>query len=163
MEARASYEQFFNQSTAAPKYLQTDNWSPLKTEGDILLDYTPIIDLKGGGAFGLRSDGYQMYRLNASSDIELGGFRLTPGASTGSIMPTPQQFCWQSAEIEGNPDLQNEKIQEVRAELSYRFTPDTRVGLRAQHKDITDGIMMADSAFTNVEDLRRFPIGDGLF
>ena len=149
VEARASYEQFFNQSTAEES-LPADNWSTLKTEGKIVLDYTPIIDLKGGGAFRLRSDGYQGFRLNASSDIELGGLQLTAGASSGSILPTPQQLYWQSVDYEGNADLQNEKIQEARAELNYRFTPDTRIGVRAQHKDITDGIMMVDSTFTNI-------------
>jgi len=149
VEGKGTYEYFFNQSTSEGS-LPADNWSLLKTEGKVSLDFTPIVDLKGGAAFRLRDDGYQSYRFNASSDIQLGNLRLTPGASSGSIMPTPQQLYWRSAQYNGNPDLQNEKIQEVRAELAYNFTPDTQIGLRAQHKDIVDGIMMTDSTFSNV-------------
>ena len=149
LESSASYEQFFNQDVNNGSLI-TSNWSLFKTEGQILLDYTPIIDLSGGATFRLRSDGYQSYRINAESDIELGPFTLTAGASTGSIIPTPQQLYWRSAEYEGTPTLQNEKIQEARGSIKYHITDDTHIGLRAQHKDITDGIMVADSAFTNV-------------
>ena len=149
VQGRASYEYFFNQSTAA-QTLPANNWTLLKTEGKMALDFTPLIDLKGDAAFRLRSDGFQSYRLNVSSDIEIGNFRLTPGASSGSVIPTLQQLHWNSSAYSGNRNLENEKIQEVRAELAYNFTADTKVGLRAQHKDIIDGIMMTDSTFSNV-------------
>lgn len=149
VETKASYEQFFN-STTSEQSLPADNWGLFKTEGKVSLDYTPIVDLQGGAAFHLRSDGFQSYRINATSDIKLGGFTLSPGASSGSIMPTPQQLYWNSENYSGSTELSNEKIQEVRAELSYRFTPDAQIGVRAQHKDITDGIMMIDSTFSNV-------------
>lgn len=149
LEGSVNYEQFFNQS-ASDRSLPASDWSLLKTEGNLSLDFTDLIDLKGDAEFRLRSGGFQSYRLNATSDIELAGFTLTPGASMGSIMPTPQQLYWNSTGLNGNPDLENEKIKEVRGTLSYHFTPDTEFGIRAQHKDVTDGIMLMDSTFTNV-------------
>ncbi len=149
LEGGASFEQFFNQSEEGDGF-PADNWSLLKTEGRISLDFTDIIDLKGGGGFSLRSDGFQSYRLNATSDIEVGKLRLTPGASSGRIIPTPQQLYWNSAEFYGNPELSSEKIQEVRGTVSYHFEPDTKFGIRGQHKEIMDGIMVEDSTFTNV-------------
>lgn len=149
LEGKASYEQFFNQSGSEGS-LPASNWSLLRTEGNLLIDYTPIVDLKGGAEFRLRSDGYQSYRVNATSDINIGGFTLSPGASSGSVMPTPQQLYWSSEEFSGNSELKSEKIQEVRGTVRYNFNPDTKIGIRGQHKDIIDGIMMVDSAFTNV-------------
>jgi hypothetical protein len=148
-EGYGSYEQFFNGSESE-KSLPADDWSLLKAEGNISLDYTKFIDLYGGAEFRLRSDGFQSYRFNGKSDITLGGFTLSAGASSGTIMPTPQQLYWDSEEFNGTPDLKNEKIQEARGTVSYNFTPDTRFGIRGQHKDVTDGIMMGDSTFTNV-------------
>lgn len=149
LETSASYEHFFNQSGQVES-LPTSNWSLLKTEGSVSLDFTPIIDFNGGSNFQLRSDGFQSYRLNASSDISIGGFTLTPGISSGAVMPTPQQLYWRSESITGNPLLSNEKIQEARGTLRYQFNRQTNIGIRAQHKDISDGIMVVDSIFTNV-------------
>jgi len=149
LETSANYTQYFNQS-ASNGSLLASNWGLFETEGRISLDFTPIIDFTGGGNFKLRTDGFQSYRLNATSNINLGGFTLTPGISSGAVMPTQQQLHWQSVEYEGNSSLDNEKIQEARGTLSYQFNPDARIGIRGQHKDITDGIMAVDSSFTNV-------------
>jgi hypothetical protein len=148
LESSAGYEHFFNQSGSGGS-LPASNWSLLKTEGNLLIDYTPIVDLKGGAEFRLRSDGYQSYRINATSDVEIGGFKLSPGSSSGSIMPTPQQLYWRSEDYSGNTELKNEKIQELRGSVTYNFTPNTEIGIRGQHKEVIDGIMMADSIFTN--------------
>jgi len=148
LEGTGSYEQYFNKTKL--KGFTASNWSLLKTEGRISLDFTPIIDLDGTASFHLRSDGFQSYRLNATSHISIGGFTLAPGVSTGSIMPTPQQLYWDSKQYAGNSALSNKNILEAHATLRYDFTPDTRIGIRAQHEDITDGIMMIDSTFSNV-------------
>lgn len=150
LESSASYEQFFNQSGPEGS-LPASNWSLLKTEGNLSIDYTPIVDLRGGVEFRIRSDGYQSYRMSVTSDIEIGGFTLSPGASSGVVMPTPQQLYWSSLEYNGNTELKNEKIQEVRGSIRYNFNPDTKIGLRGQHKDVLDGIMVINSAFSNVE------------
>lgn len=150
LEGTASFEQFFN-TADGDEGLDAASWTLFKTEGDISLDFTRIIDLKGGAGLQIRGDGFQSYRLNATSDIKLWGLTLSPGISTGSIMPTPQQLYWRSAEFSGNTELRNEKIQEARGTISINFTPDTRIGVRGQHKDIRDGILIADSTFSNVE------------
>ncbi|NGP89952.1 putative porin [Fodinibius halophilus] len=149
LETSADIKQFFNKSSNEGS-LTASNWTLLNTEGRISLDFTPLIDLKGGGNFKVRSDGFQSYRLNASSDISLAGITLTPGASSGTVMPTPQQLYWSSKSYEGNSGLKSEKVQEVRGTLSYQFNPETQIGVRGQYKDITDGIMAVDSTFTNV-------------
>ncbi|WP_138429574.1 putative porin [Fodinibius saliphilus] len=149
IETSAEGKQFFNK-TAADGSLPTSNWALLNGEGRISLDFTPIIDFTGGAAVKLRSDGFQSYRLNVSSDLHLGGFTLTSGASSGTLMPTQQQLYWNSTRYKGNSELSNENIQEVRGTLSYHFNPETEIGLRGQYKDITDGIMATDSSFTNV-------------
>jgi len=148
LEGTGSYEQFFNKTKA--KGFSASNWSLLKTEGRISLDFTPIIDLNGTAAFHLRSDGFQAYRLNGTIDLSAGGLTLSPGVSVGSTMPTPQQLYWKSDQYNGDNSLSNEKIMEAHVTLSYHFTPDTKIGFRAQHIDITDGIMMVDSTFSNV-------------
>lgn len=148
LEGTGSYEQFFNKTTNHG--IPDSNWWLLKTEGRVSLDFTPIIDVDGIGAFHLRGDGFQSYRLSATSDISVGGFTLSPGVSTGSTMPTPQQLYWNSTEYSGDESLSNEKILEAHATLSYHFNPDTKIGIRAQHKDISNGIMVMDSTFTNV-------------
>lgn len=149
LQASANYKQYFNALDDSSN-VRLSNWSLLDAEGRVEVDYTPIIQLYGGGSITYRSDGFQGYRLNASADFSLGGFTLSPGISSGSVIPTPEQLYWNSIEYSGNESLNNEKIQEARAELSYHFTEDTELGIRAQHKDITDGIMVIDSSFTNV-------------
>lgn len=148
LEGGGNYEYFLNKADTAG--FPADNWSLLKGEGNVLLDFTPIVDLKGGAVIEYRTDGFQSYNLNAESDIKIGGFTLTPGASTGSVMPTPQQLYWSSNGFSGNENLRNEKIQEIRGTLTYNFSPDVQLGVRGQHKDIKDGIMLADSTFANV-------------
>lgn len=148
LQGSAGYEQFFNQ--ARDKGFPASNWGLLKTEGRISLDFTPIIDLTGTAAFHMRSDGFQAYRMNAVSNISIGGFMLSPEASMGSSMPTPQQLYWNSDSYKGNESLRNTNILEAHATLSFNFTPDTKIGIRAQNKDISNDIMIADTSFTNV-------------
>ena len=149
LQASAGYEYFFNKEIGN-RSLTAPNWSQLDTEGRLSLDYIPIIDIEGGAAFSLRSDGFQSYRFNASADISLGKLSLKPGLSRGTVMPTPQQLYWQSEAVAGNSALDSEKIEEARGTLSFAFSPDAKVGVRAQHKEIRDGIMVVDSVFSNV-------------
>jgi hypothetical protein len=149
LEGSGSFEQFFNKPTNQGT-LPTSNWGIFKAEGKLSYTLASSFDLRAGSSFNYRTDGYQSYRINASSEIGIADFTLTLGASAGQIMPTPQQLYWTSDEFLGSVNLSNENIKEVRAELSYNFTPDTRVGVRGQHKDITDGIMVIDSTFSNV-------------
>ncbi|WP_445664930.1 putative porin [Fodinibius sp. AD559] len=150
LETGAKAEYFFNQ-TPENRSFPADNWATAKADGSVRLNYIPIIDLMGDAELQMRSDGFQSYQINAEGEIPIGGFILTAGASSGTVMPTPQQLYWNSGQFQGNPDLKNEKIQDVRGTLSYHFNPDTKIGIRGQHKEITDGIMMAESLFTNVD------------
>jgi hypothetical protein len=148
LDGTTSYEYFFNQ--VKNEGFPRSTWSLLKTEGRVLFDFTSIIDLEGAGAFHLRSDGFQSYRLNATSDISIGGFTLSPGVTVGSTMPTLQELYWDSEGYSGNPDLFNEKVREAHASITFSFTSEAKIGIRAQHKDITDGIMFVGSTFSNV-------------
>ncbi|TYP95263.1 hypothetical protein LX73_0561 [Fodinibius salinus] len=149
LQASANYQQFFNQ-TKVNGSLPADDWSLLDTEGRVTLDFTPIIDFKGGVNFKYRSDGFQSYRVNMSSDISVGPLTITPGVSSGTVMPTIQQLYWNSASYQGNPSLKEEKIQEGHAMASLSLGPSAKVGLRAQHKDIIDGLAIVDSSFVNI-------------
>lgn len=149
LQASVNYEQFFNQ-TKADGNLPADNWSLLDAEGRVILDFTPIIDFKGRASIKYRSDGFQSYNINLSSDISVGPFTVTPGVSTGTVMPTIQQLYWNSASYQGNTSLQSEKIQEARAKATMSLGPDAKVGVRAQHKDVVDGLAIVDSSFTNI-------------
>lgn len=149
LEGGASYEYFLNQQTEYHS-LTAPNWGLLQTDGKFSLDVGSFAELRGEGSYNIRSDGYQSYRLETDGDITLGNLTLSPGASMGTILPTPQQLYWDSANIEGVPDLNNEQIQEVRGTVGYQFSPGIELGLRAQHKDITDGIMVEDSSLTNI-------------
>ncbi|HEX6981430.1 MAG TPA: putative porin [Balneolaceae bacterium] len=151
-EAGFNYAYFFKKETPYPT-LQNSNWGLLKGEGRFSYDLFSIFELKGGAGWQYRSDGFQQYRLTFNPQIDIGNFVLRTGVSTGTIMPTPQQLYWQSEEYSGNLGLRNEQIQEANLSLSYYFTPDTHVGFRVQHKDISNGIMVNnDSLFVNVPD-----------
>jgi hypothetical protein len=145
---KAAYS--FNK-TPENRSFPADNWASAKADGSVLLDFIPLIDLMGDAELQVRSDGFESYRINAESEISVGGLTFTAGASTGTLMPTPQQLYWDSDQFRGYTDLKNEKIQDVRGALSYHFNSETKLGIRGQHKEITDGIMMADSLFTNVD------------
>lgn len=149
MEGGGGYEYLINEPTE-DSTLTRGNWHLFQGEGLLSTDIIPFMEIQSGGEFQWRSDGYTSYRLNAEADIRLGGFTLTPGVSTGTKMPTPQDLYWSHAEIAGNPNLENEKIQEIRGLLNYQLTPEFLLGIRMQHKDITDGIMVTDSSFNNV-------------
>jgi hypothetical protein len=150
LETGVNTEYFINQ-TPDQRSFPSDNWLTSKGDATVKLDFIPNIDLTGSGEFKIRSDGFQSYILNAQTDISLGKFLFEMGASTGSMMPTPQQLYWDSEQFNGNENLATENIQEVRGSLTYNITPDTKIGIRGQVKDISNGIMMADSSFTNIE------------
>ena len=149
-ESGLSYEYFINREVEN-KVLETGNWGLLKGDAEVAIRPSSYFSLQGGGAIQSRSDGFQSYRINVGANINVAGLTLSPALSSGTIMPRPQQLYWQSESYAGNAELQNEEVQEARVRLSYNFTPDTDVGLRLQHKDITNGIMVgADSTFANV-------------
>lgn len=151
IEGGFNYEYFFNKEQPNA-VLATDNWGLLEAEGKTSIHLAPIVSLKGGGNIRSRSDGFRSYRLNVSADVNMGRLSLSPGLSTGSVMPTPQQLYWESEEFAGTPDLLNEKVQEARARLTYDVTPDTELGVRVQHKDLKDGLVVnTDSVFTNTD------------
>ncbi|PAU95609.1 hypothetical protein CK503_00655 [Aliifodinibius salipaludis] len=149
LETGAKAEYSFNQ-TPENNTLPAENWATAKADGSIVIDFVPLIDLMGDAELQMRSDGFQSYQMNAEGKIPIGDFSVTVGASSGTIMPTPQQLYWDSDQFKGNSDLENEKVQDIRGTLSYHFNPDTEIGIRGQHKEVTDGIMVADSLFTNV-------------
>ena len=150
LEAGAKAKYSFNK-TPGNRSFTADDWANIKAEGSTLIEFIPLIDLMADGELQMRSDGFQSYQINAEGEIPVGRFTLTGGASSGTVMPTLQQLYWDSGQFNGNPDLENEKIQDVRGTLSYGFNPDTKIGVRAQHKEVADGIMMADSLFRNVD------------
>ncbi|MEL7834793.1 putative porin [Fodinibius sp. Rm-B-1B1-1] len=143
--------QYFLNNTPTQRSFFADNWGTARVDGSLSIDVIPFLSLIGDAEFQIRSDGFQSYLLNGEGEMFIGDFLLSAGLSSGSVMPTPQQLYWDSQNLNGNPDLQNEKVQEVRGELKYHITPDTKIGVRGQHKDITDGIMMSDSLFANVD------------
>ncbi|MGM0547168.1 MAG: hypothetical protein ACQEST_10670 [Bacteroidota bacterium] len=150
LETGANTEFYINQ-TKQNRSFPADNWLTTKFDGSLLLDFIPLIDLLGDAQYQFRSDGFQSYVMNAEAEITLGNLMLNPGVSAGSIIPTPQQLYWDSESYSGNPNLNNEQMQEARGTLSYQINPGTKVGIRGQHKEVTDGIMMVDSVFSNVE------------
>jgi hypothetical protein len=158
-EGGIDYEYFFNKQQAN-QTLDTGSWGLFKAEAKTTLGLGSTLDLNAGGAFKYRDDGFQGNRLNASLDIRMGSVRISPGLSIGSVMPTPQQLYWQSGNFRGTPDLSNEEIREVRLKFSYNFSNDTEVGLRVQHKDVDNGIMVqADTTFENLD---AYAIENGL-
>lgn len=150
VEAGANYEYFINKKEKRES-LSADNWSLVKADGSLFINAISPLDLKAVAEIQRRSDGFQSYRLNAEAELKIGRFTLSPGASSGSVMPTPQQLYWDTKQYKGDTGLNNEHIQEVRGTLSYHFNSQTKIGVRGQHKDITDGIMVSDSLFTNIE------------
>lgn len=150
-EGGVNYEYFFNKQMDNPT-LETNNWGLLNAEAKVSLDIGSILNIHGNGGYEFRDDGFQGNRLAAGIDLTLGRLTLSSDVSTGSVMPTPQQLYWQSENYEGELGLANEDIREGRAELRYAFTPDTDLGIRVQHKDIDNGIMVrADTTFENLD------------
>lgn len=155
LEGGINYEYFFNKEQ--PNFaLATGNWGLIEAEGKASLNLAPFVSLRGGSTFRSRSDGFQSYRLNVAADFKIGKFSLSPGLSTGSIMPTPQQLYWQSENFAGNRALVNEEMQEVRARIAYDITPDTELGIRLQHKDVNNGLMVEGvDIFTDPDSFNR--------
>lgn len=150
LETGAKADYSFNKTPENRSFL-TDDWGTIKADGSVLFGFIPFIDLMGDAELQMRSDGFQSYQINAEAEVSIGKFSFTGGASSGAVIPTPQQLYWNSDRFAGNDALQNEKVQDVRGSLNYNFNPDTKIGIRAQHKEITDGIMVADSLFINTD------------
>lgn len=152
MEGGINYEYFFNKEQP-DIVLDTNNWGRLEAEGRVLLKPAPFLALKGGSILRSRSDGFHTYQMDAEANISVGKLSLSPGLSTGTVMPTPQQLYWQSNIFTGNPDLLNEEMQETRIRIAYAFTSDTQLGIHLQHKDINNGIMIEGmDLFSNTEE-----------
>src|SRR5699024_1911032 len=150
-EAGLGYEYAINGNTA-DTVLATDNWGLFKGDFRLSAGLTSYFTLQADGAFRRRSTGHGSGRIGAEADIQAGGFTLSPGVSSGTLMPTPQQLYWQSESFSGNEKLGNEKVKEARATLKYQLNPGTAIGARIQYKNITDGIMVGrDSTFTNID------------
>lgn len=150
LEGRGNFYQFFN--TGNNLSLPASDWSLVESEGKARIDLLSFFNLEGSAGFNWRSDDFQDYRFNVSSEIKVGGLSLSAGASKGTIMPTQQQLYWESGSYSGNPSLRNEKIKEARGELSFTFGGDSKIGVRGQHKDISGAIMVQDSSFVNITD-----------
>ncbi|SMO68935.1 Putative porin [Fodinibius sediminis] len=149
MEGGITYEYFLNREQHPAGVLATGNWGLLEAEAKTSVHPASFVTLRVDGALKTRSDGFSGHRLNGVLDFDIGKFALTAGLSSGSLMPTPQQLYWRSGAFSGNPGLSNEDIQEGRAQLTYHFTPGTRLGIRVQHKDITNGLMVDASSISN--------------
>lgn len=149
LEGSVSHEYFYN-STLGTGNLFFGDWKLTRLEAKASFSLIPGIRLVGDSEYRKRSGGYRSYRLNFSPEFQLGGLTLKPGASAGTVMPTMQQLYWQSEEYRGDPTLDNEVIQEFRGLVKYNFSPSIHLGIRAQHKDINNGVMIgSDSTFTN--------------
>lgn len=141
LEGGINYEYFFN-GEQTEQVLATGNWGLLEAEGKAAVQLAPFVSVEGGGTVQSRSDGFRSYRMNAAADFRIGKLSLSTGLSAGSLMPTPQQLYWQSENFAGNPNLLNEEMQERRARVSYDVTSNSRVGIRLQHKDVNNGLMV---------------------
>ncbi|SHF50365.1 Putative porin [Fodinibius roseus] len=143
LEGGINYEYFLNKEQAN-HVLATGNWGLLEVEGKAKVHLASFLSVRGGGTVRSRSDGFRSYRLNAAADFRAGKLSLSPGLSVGSLMPTPQQLYWRSENFAGDPNLLNEEMQEARARLTYDITSNSRVGIRLQHKDINNGLMVEE-------------------
>ncbi len=151
LEGGASYEFFFPKNRAQSS-LDYGNWNLLKLDSKAAMSPVELVELRGHAEFRMRSDGRNSYLTGLGASFNLWDrIRLSAGLSRGTKMPTMQQLYWSSAEYGGNEQLQSEQVLEGRTDVSFRFFDSFDIGIRAQLKDIQDGILLGSGGtFTNV-------------
>ena len=151
VEGGVSYEYFTNKDQNISN-IETDSWSLLKADGEAVFKPLSFFELMGGAAYQKRSDGFDAHRVNVGARLEAGRFlTLEAKASMGTIMPTPQQLYWSSADFQGNTSLINEEITEAHGRISLKPFRTLELGVKGQIKEIENGIMVGpDSSFANM-------------
>lgn len=152
LEAATSFDYFIQHGESIS--LASGNW--VLWSGEVKAKVEPFhgLAISGMGSHRQRSDGYGDYRIGGELELAWPDLAtLKAGYVKGARMPTRQQLYWRSRQFQGNPDLDREHVEELHAEVNFKFFPGLDIGSRGQLKQISDGIMMgADSSFTNVND-----------
>ncbi len=152
----ASYTYFINKDEAVSD-LDYSNWSVAEARGEAVFQPIPFLELAFDASFKRRNDGYSQYLIGGSAALSFfDEVRLSAGYTVGTRMPTLQQLYWQSLEFNGDPNLLNEEINEMHVQLGADISENTAVGIRAQLKQIGNGIMLVDSTFTNIDSYGSF-------
>ncbi len=156
MTGAASYKYFINKDASVSNMNQS-NWSIIDTHGEVIFQPLPFLEFAADASYKRRSDSYSQYLIGTSASLSLlGNVKLTATYTSGTRMPTIQQLYWKSAEFRGDPNLLNEEITEMHIQLGADFFNNFSVGARVQLKQIKNGIMVVDSAFTNINPYGSF-------
>ena len=147
-------ERFNNSDSRETSSITADSWSMAKASGTVRFGKSNKINLESTGDFTVRSDGEQAYNFSAKAVIPLGKkLSLTADGSIGQFMPTIQEKYWQSNLFSGDTDLESESIRRAGATVEYQANEQLRTGVRAEIKQIQEGIHLgADSVFNNMPD-----------
>lgn len=148
-EGTVSYEQFFNGDLNRSN-ISRKSWNLLTTKGATVFEPVEWWNVKGEASYYYR-DRFSSYTLGAGMEFNFRDrFKLSGGASRGTIIPTPQQLYWNSTEFLGNPDLEEERIDEVHGSAELQLFNVFTAGVKGQIKQIDNGIFVnADSSFVN--------------
>ncbi|MDZ7694477.1 MAG: putative porin [Balneolaceae bacterium] len=151
VEGLLRYELFLNKERDRSS-LETGNWGLATGTGNIQFKPFPWISLDGEATYKYRDDGFSSYSLGGDVAFNLADrVSLTGGVSRGSLMPTPQQLYWNSAEYSGSTDLAPEKILEAHASTNVTILDGLNVGAKGQYKQVTDAAFLnTENQFVNV-------------
>ncbi|NGP76103.1 putative porin [Balneolaceae bacterium YR4-1] len=159
LEGGVTYEIFKNKNRSSSN-LDQGTWSLFEADGSAVFKPIDFFEVNGEAAYGYRSDGFDSYRVEAGAGLYVGdAITLEVKASSGTIMPTPQQLYWNSTEYRGDAALVNEEVEEVMARLSLRPFDTIEIGVKGQVKELKNSIMVGtDSSFYNSPDYRSLAV-----
>lgn len=151
LEGGLSWE-FFNSKDRESSNLGRNTWRLFRADAEAVLAPVDFAELTGSVSYQNRSDGHDSNIISAGGSINLGRYLLLKAKiSQGTTMPTMQQLYWNSIDFRGDITLFDEEVSEVSAEVALKPFKTLELGVRAQLKEIDNGIMVgADSSFANM-------------
>ena len=149
LEGRAAYERIFNRERDRSN-LSNKGWNLLTATGTALLRPLDGWTLTGEATLEYREADFG-YSFGGETRFDLfNRLSLSAGASTGSVLPTPQQLYWNSREYSGSGALEQEQVEELHGRLEVDLSGTIGLGLKGRLKQIRNGIFLdSDSSFVN--------------
>lgn len=136
--------------------LNKSNWSLFESDFSSSLDLGKRFNIESKAAVKYRTDGEQGFDVSAKTVYDVTPkWRVTLDGAFGQNLPTIQEKYWQSNLIQGDENLDVEKIARVGGTVEYMPNDEIKTGVRGELKSIEDGIHLnQDDTFENMETYR---------
>jgi len=137
--------------------LTEDFWAGGELNTDLLLQLNRNLFLSGNARTMVRNDGRRSTEASARADLILFDRWVLSGfAGYGDLAPDLQALYWESNEFSGNPNLNNEENLTIGAQSVIGFLRYFNFGVRADARDVNNGIFLdPQGTFTNIDNYRQ--------